>query len=313
MKISVLLPVFNEELYIEKCIDSLLGQDYENIEICISDNASNDNTWEIIDRYHNQDDRVVAVRQDEPIHPIDNLKSALLFASGDYVFVMGGDDYLLPGFFSAAVSLLRSESDPASIVCARMHYFKDIDGEVFATLPPVEFESEINGSVRSLLDFFLRHINHDELVLSLSPRAAFESAMGLLGSIDKTTEALGMWVFLGVALSVNTVGRRVSIPVAVHYMKRYEKVTRDDSSYHNSERLLLGRSSAYLKGLYGSFYVIVRFYRAGFLSLGHALLMLFAFRYHNPNGLCFAGPVIDPIYRVYRKLSCADSTPKCDK
>ena len=57
--ISVIVPVFNIEKYIKKCIDSVLSQTYKNIEIIIVDDGSTDNTGTIIDAYDDKKIRVI--------------------------------------------------------------------------------------------------------------------------------------------------------------------------------------------------------------------------------------------------------------
>ena len=57
-KISVLVPIYNAEKYIEKCLDSIVNQTYENIEIVLIEDGSTDNSLEIIKEYSKQDKRI---------------------------------------------------------------------------------------------------------------------------------------------------------------------------------------------------------------------------------------------------------------
>lgn len=301
MKISVLLPVYNEGPYIEQCIQSVLAQDGVDFEICISDNASTDDTWDIIQWYKSSDSRIVAIRQSIMIHPWDNLNAALQLASGGYVFWLGGDDFVLPHMFSDIASLLRGQLKP-SLVCVRMHYFSDIDGRVLTTVPPVNFEGHINGSIDGLLRFFLHNINHDQLIIGFFSRVHFVRVMKLFSHY--ALEPLGMWAFFALALSATGGDVRARIPERVYYMKRNNKVLRQDSSYHRSEAMLAKRSAlrGYFAKVKGSFENIISLYKSNLLSFRQALFMAFAFRYHDPYGLWGTGPIIDPFYRVIAKV-----------
>ena len=62
--ISIIVPIFNGEAYIENCINSLIKQTYNNIEIIIIDDGSIDNSAVIIDSFARQDDRIKVIHQD---------------------------------------------------------------------------------------------------------------------------------------------------------------------------------------------------------------------------------------------------------
>ncbi len=63
-KVSIILPARNEEEFIGKCLESFVNQDYPNYEIIAVDDSSNDNTWNIIEKYVRISDKVVAIKAD---------------------------------------------------------------------------------------------------------------------------------------------------------------------------------------------------------------------------------------------------------
>ena len=101
MKISIVTTAYNIENYIAECIDSLLAQTYQNIEIIIVNDCSTDSTREIISQYH--DDRI------KVIDNINNMgagwarKNGIEAATGDYVITVDGDDWLSPTFIEDLV------------------------------------------------------------------------------------------------------------------------------------------------------------------------------------------------------------------
>lgn len=115
MKFSVLLPTRNGGPFLENCIRSILDQNYTDLELIISDNANADGTPEVIRKFVD-DPRVKALRLDAAVSVTDNWNNALRQASGDYVLMMGDDDYLLPGYFSGMERILERFDAPDCIV-----------------------------------------------------------------------------------------------------------------------------------------------------------------------------------------------------
>jgi hypothetical protein len=115
MKYSVLLPTRNGGPYLENCIRSILDQGYTDLELIISDNANTDTTPEVISKFAN-DPRVTVLRLEAPISVTDNWNNALFSAKGEYVLMMGDDDYLLPGYFTKMDSILERHGKPDCVL-----------------------------------------------------------------------------------------------------------------------------------------------------------------------------------------------------
>ena len=114
MRFSILLPTRNGGDFLENCVHSILEQDHDDFELLISDNANTDATPEII-RQFKDDSRVVVVRQDSPISVSENWTAALQASCGDYILMMGDDDYLLPGTLRRLDAALRQYAEPDCI------------------------------------------------------------------------------------------------------------------------------------------------------------------------------------------------------
>lgn len=93
LKISVIIPVYNVEQYLSRCVDSVLNQTLKDIEIVLVDDGSPDNSPEICDNYKKTDERVKVVHKKN-----GGLASArnagLSVASGKYIFFLDSDDWL---------------------------------------------------------------------------------------------------------------------------------------------------------------------------------------------------------------------------
>lgn len=102
-KVSIGLPVYNGEKYLDQSLCSLLSQSYKNIEIIVSDNASTDTTSEICQKYSEQDDRIIYHRQNKNMGPLWNFNYVLRQASGEYFMWCAHDDLWDKGWISTLV------------------------------------------------------------------------------------------------------------------------------------------------------------------------------------------------------------------
>ena len=112
-KCSIIIPVYNVEKYIEKCVKSISNQDYENIEIILVDDGSTDHSGLIIDKLKMEDHRIIVIHQDN--QGVSSARNAgLSAASGDYVTFVDGDDWVDTDYISYFIKLLdESECDIA--------------------------------------------------------------------------------------------------------------------------------------------------------------------------------------------------------
>jgi glycosyltransferase involved in cell wall biosynthesis len=114
MKFSVLLPTRNGGKYLKSCIESVLSQDYKDMELIVFDNANTDNTAEVVNSY-SDDKRLKYYRTDSVVSVTDNWNNALKKSSGDYVLMMGDDDFLLPGYFDTLDQTIKENDFPDGI------------------------------------------------------------------------------------------------------------------------------------------------------------------------------------------------------
>src|SRR3989304_6465989 len=113
--VSVGLPVFNGNKYIEQAIDSILAQTYQNFELIISDNASNDRTQEICQAFVARDKRIKYFRNDKNLGAAPNFNNVFNLSSGKYFKWAAYDDLLAPDFLSRCIDVL--ESMPDVVLC----------------------------------------------------------------------------------------------------------------------------------------------------------------------------------------------------
>lgn len=106
-KVSVIVPVYNVEKYIDKCVRSLIGQNYSNIEIILVDDGSFDKSGIIIDRLQSTDSRVIVIHQKN--NGVSSARNAgLEAATGEYVTFVDGDDWVDTNYITYFVNLLET-------------------------------------------------------------------------------------------------------------------------------------------------------------------------------------------------------------
>ena len=94
-KISIVVPIYNVEQYLPKCIDSILNQTYQNLEILLVDDGSPDKCGEICDKYAKKDSRIKVIHKKNG-GLADARNMALGVMTGEYVVCVDSDDYISP-------------------------------------------------------------------------------------------------------------------------------------------------------------------------------------------------------------------------
>ena len=97
-KIPVLVPAYNVALWLPSCLDSILAQTYQNLEIIVVNDGSTDNTGTILDSYAKKNGRIVAIHQ-KNAGLVAARETGIAHATGDYVTFVDGDDTIAPDMY----------------------------------------------------------------------------------------------------------------------------------------------------------------------------------------------------------------------
>ena len=170
MKFSVLLPTRNGEKYLKTCIQSILDQSYDDMELIVFDNANTDGSGLIIESFSN-DDRMKHYKSQTVVSVTENWNNALNKSSGDYVLMIGDDDYLLPGFFKKLELIIERNNEPDGITFNGYSFvypgvIKDSKTSFYSD-PHFEYEEYLDRE-RLLPSYFLKSIV--ESMFSFRPR-----------------------------------------------------------------------------------------------------------------------------------------------
>ncbi len=171
--ISIIVPVYNAEKYLRKCVDSILQQTYRHIEAILVDDGSPDECPAICDEYAKIDDRVRVIHKENG--GVSSARNAGLdAANGEYIVFVDADDYIDTAYIETLYDDAAKHS--ADLVCSN------------------------NASVR------------EQQIQICERRSAFAQRYGELGTIDEIMEMVLVWrTVTSVLFSVNAInGRRFS-------------------------------------------------------------------------------------------------------
>ena len=123
--ISIIVPIYNVEKYLEECINSILAQTYKELELILVDDGSTDHSGEICDKYASLDNRIRVFHQkNQGVSVARN--NGLAFVHGEYMTFVDSDDYIAPDMVELLYNNMRAENAQISICGAWFAYRKRI-------------------------------------------------------------------------------------------------------------------------------------------------------------------------------------------
>jgi len=135
--VSIGIPTYNRAALLKRSIESALNQDYKNIEVIVSDNASTDETESVCRFYCDKDTRLKYVRHSKNRGPSANFSDVLKNASGQFFMWLGDDDWIDAAYVTSCVQqLIRDRT--MSLISGAPKYYRNGqrvgDGKVFCLL-----------------------------------------------------------------------------------------------------------------------------------------------------------------------------------
>ncbi len=153
-KVSVIVPIYNQAPFIRETVDSVLRQDYPNVELVLSDDGSIDGTTDILSEYAARDsERIKLVASKHNTGIAGAFNRALEAHTGDYIAWLGGDDVMLPGKLRRQVEALQARPDAIGC-CHDAEVFDSGSGEPYGRFTEVYNgrRGVRDGGVELLLD-----------------------------------------------------------------------------------------------------------------------------------------------------------------
>lgn len=126
--ISIIVPVYNAEKYLNRCIDSLLGQTYNDIEVIVVNDGSTDGSKAIIDNYSKKDPRIIAIHK-ENSGVADARNAGIDAAHGEYIGFIDADDFAEPDMYEKLLKAIIAYNAQMSC-CGYYQEFSDYHYEI---------------------------------------------------------------------------------------------------------------------------------------------------------------------------------------
>ena len=128
MKISIIIPIFNAENTIKRCLDSIVNQSYHNLEIILVNDGSTDNSQKICDLYKEKDIRIKVINQkNQGVSVARN--NGIKIATGEYIQFVDSDDEIKSNMCFDFYSILKDKK-PDCIICGMERHFNTYSKEI---------------------------------------------------------------------------------------------------------------------------------------------------------------------------------------
>ena len=155
-KLSIIIPVYNVEKYLVRCLDSVINQTYKNLEIIIINDASQDSSQQIIDTYKNKDERIISIVNEENIYQGESRNKGLRIASGEYITFVDSDDWIEKEMYEEMMGLILKIQ--ADIVECNFKATNSINGSMYIkSLIPLFKKNTCS------IDKYIIHLSKNEL------------------------------------------------------------------------------------------------------------------------------------------------------
>lgn len=121
--ISVIVPIYNVEKYLDRCVDSIINQTYKNLEIILVDDGSPDNCPQMCDDYAKKDSRIKVVHKENG-GLSDARNAGMKVATGEYVSFIDSDDYISLDFYEILLQTMI-DNDSDIVECGVVKFYEN--------------------------------------------------------------------------------------------------------------------------------------------------------------------------------------------
>jgi len=142
--VSIGVPIFNEEKNIAKCLENILKQTYNNIEVIISDNCSTDNTIKICEAYRKKDKRIKIFKFSKNLGQGKNFYNVLKKAKGDFFMFQSADDWRSSNFIKENLDYLVKNKDYIGSSGIAVFNNKEKNDKQYLSLKQTSHENTLN-------------------------------------------------------------------------------------------------------------------------------------------------------------------------
>ena len=296
--VSIVIPCYNYESYVEKCIESALNQTYENIEVIIIDNGSTDGSFSKIQRFSNNNKvRIFRFENNSPPGSKDYVVSyGIRKSKGKYISILMADDWYLPEKIEKQIKLFSILPNSVGLVYCHGYTYLDDSNEL---------KKWKMGSISGYV--FKEYLSNGDIVIPISPLIK-RYCYDILGVDNDWIGSEYDYFVMSQYVDFDYVDEHLVV-MRVHdkndrfnYLSVYERVKRYDnkalttgSAIARGGRLLINkrRAAKYITFAF-DFIVIMRDMENGFLAIQEGV-KFFPFYLIRPKVLAALVLIIMPV------------------
>ncbi len=156
-KVSVIIPTYNRSKYLTQAIESALVQDYPDLEVIVSDNASTDDTPQVVKKYF-KDPRFKYFRNKRNLGMAGNWRRAIYeYATGNYAIILSDDDYFIySSYVSDAINIFKQYKNVV-LVFANQKVLYDLKNKKFFKETKMDFPELVDGNLL-FFDYLIKKV-----------------------------------------------------------------------------------------------------------------------------------------------------------
>lgn len=216
--LTIAIPTFNRMIFLKRALDSILKQYDERVEILVSDNCSEDNTFNLMEEYKREYLFIRYIRNNTNIGPDGNFLQCLQNARGKYIWLLGSDDVVTEDSISSILSYIE-KCDCPMIFMNHVFFQGDYKG----------LSAYDNAYIKKANEF--RHVNKKDFMMAAGDRISFMSSLLIskdaFERIPNPEKYIGTWfIHTCVALEASSYKEQLGII--------YYPCVADDSTPSNS-------------------------------------------------------------------------------
>ena len=197
--ISVIIPVYNVENYLEECLKSVQNKTYTNIEVLLVDDGSTDNSKQICERYCQEDSRFYLISQTNQGQSVAR-NTGVVASTGEFIAFIDSDDIILPNYLETLMQYMAADVDivESKFTVSKKEFLAENPKE-----PTILFEGDSQEAVKAVSN----HTLSVNPVMKLYRRAVVEAVPYLEGIIfEDIYSGVGMLKYIRKIIKLDYVG-----------------------------------------------------------------------------------------------------------
>lgn len=268
MLVTIIIPAYNAESFIDRCMESVINQTYKDLQIIVINDGSTDNTLSVLKEYEKQDNRILVVDQ-ENIGVADTRNHGLDVATGDYVLYVDSDDWIEQNMVETMVKALNEKEQVDIVVCGSDH------AETKEEAEKSSHNIDIWSKEKTIKEFLIHREFQGMLWNKLIKRSLFDG-LRFDSSIGYAEDALVMWDVFNKndkvavitdklyhhVLEKTSISHQRFSPIKYDIVKVWGKILKDVENDNNIDNLVLTQERL---AFYATF-TLFEMYRASYVD-----------------------------------------------